>query len=118
MACYGRGSWFESSVWQGFSSFSFFISYFLTRKQTCKLEFYVLQIKSCLIKTLLPNNYIPYSLTLLRICLVMRNQNTHENMKHTINKVVEKVIKVSTVFKPVCKQIWVRANSISQPLYD
>jgi len=39
-------------------------------------------------------------------------------MKHTINKVVEKVIKVSTVFKPVCKQIWVRANSISQPLYD
>jgi len=33
--------------------------------------------------------YTPYSLTLLRICLVMRNQNTHTNMKHTINKVVE-----------------------------
>ena len=33
--------------------------------------------------------YTPYSLTLLWIFLVMRNQNTHKNMKLKINKVVE-----------------------------
>ena len=33
--------------------------------------------------------YTPCSLTLLGIYLVMRNQNTHTNMKHTLNKVVE-----------------------------
>ena len=34
----------------------------------------------------------------------MRNQNTHKNMKHTINKVVEYLIYVFAVIKTVCKK--------------
>ena len=33
--------------------------------------------------------YTSYSLTLLGICLVMQNPNTHRNMKLKINKNVE-----------------------------
>jgi len=31
--------------------------------------------------------FTPYSLTLVRICLLMRNQNTHKNVNYTINTV-------------------------------
>ena len=49
-------------------------------------------IKSCLIKKIAAKQlevfyYTPYSITF--ICLVMRNQNTHKNMKLKINKDVE-----------------------------
>jgi len=46
----------------------------------------------------------------------MRNQNTHKQMKFTINKVVAKVIYLFAVFNIVCIPNWIRAASISQPL--
>ena len=51
LACYDRGSWFEPSNRQGFSSLSFY-SLFLISKQTCKLEFTGFMLKSCLVETL------------------------------------------------------------------
>ena len=56
LACYDRGSRFEPSNQQGFFSFSFFISYFITCKQPCELKFMGFMIKSCLIKYIAPNN--------------------------------------------------------------
>ena len=87
------GSCFEPSDRQGFSSFSFY-SFILTCKHTCKLDFMRFMIKSCLIKNIATKQvqvfyYTSYRLTLLEICLVMRNHYIHTNMKLKINKDVE-----------------------------
>ena len=34
------------------------------------------------------NYYTPYSITLIRICLVMRSQNKHKHKETTIDKIV------------------------------
>ena len=85
-------------IGNGFPHFNFFPC-----KQTCRLEFMGFMINIAT-KQLQELYYTLYSLTLIRICLVMRKQNTHKNMKLTINKVVEQLIYVLAVFKSVCKK--------------
>ena len=58
-------------------------------KQPCELEFMGFMRKKLLDKKTLRQTiasilFTPY----IRICLLMRNQNTHKNMNHTSNTVV------------------------------
>ena len=67
---------------------------FLTCKHTWKFIIHGIYDKQLFDKNIAAKRvyvfyYTPYTLTLLGICLVMRNQNTHKNMKLKINKDVE-----------------------------
>jgi len=75
----------------GSSLVIFLTLFFNLQTDLCKLKFTGFMKQSCLIKN---NNakvfyYAPYSLKLMRICLVMRNQNIHKTCKHTFRKIVK-----------------------------
>ena len=56
------------------------ICYFLTRKQPCELDFTEIYDNKLFYKKHCRQTSVlitPYSLKLIRICLVMRTQNTH-----------------------------------------
>jgi len=82
------GSWFEPSNIQGFSLF-FYSVLFNVQTNLCKLKFTGLVKRSGLIKHYHQTNscncfnyYTPYSITIIRMVLVMRSQTKHKKHEH------------------------------------
>ena len=108
-----------------FLHFLFLFGIFNVQTDLWKLKFMGFMITSCLIQNITAKPIIAsvlintqYSLTLIRIFLVMRNQNKHKNMETTIDKIFLKLRYVFAVFKNVCKRkIWMWPDSMSRPSY-